>query len=116
MKVARGKLSWLLTVAVLVVVSGAGGRLIYLGVQHHEALARQNARRQAVRGRADRCADDETVAGVTGHAFAVQVDPAVMRTVQSVREILHTVRVDFANRLVPFPRHHELASCRATCL
>lgn len=44
MKVARRKdLAWLLTVAVLVVVLGAGARLIYLGVGHHEDLAHQNA-------------------------------------------------------------------------
>jgi diguanylate cyclase (GGDEF)-like protein len=34
---------WLLTVAVLVVVLGAGARLIYLSVRHHEALAREQA-------------------------------------------------------------------------
>ncbi|HVW68318.1 MAG TPA: bifunctional diguanylate cyclase/phosphodiesterase [Steroidobacteraceae bacterium] len=34
---------WLLTVAVLAVVTGAGSRLIYLSVQHHEALARERA-------------------------------------------------------------------------
>lgn len=34
---------WLLTVAVLAVVLGAGARLIYLSVQRHEALAREHA-------------------------------------------------------------------------
>ena len=35
--------SWLLTAAVLVVILGAGARLIYLSVQHHKAVARQQA-------------------------------------------------------------------------
>jgi diguanylate cyclase (GGDEF)-like protein len=35
--------NWLLTVAVLVVILGAGSRLIYLSVQHHEAVAREQA-------------------------------------------------------------------------
>ncbi len=39
---------WLLTVAVLVVVIGAGTRLIYLSVQHHEVLAHQQAAALAV--------------------------------------------------------------------
>ena len=42
-KVRAAKSGWLLTVAVLAVVLGAGARLIYLGVQHHEALARDKA-------------------------------------------------------------------------
>jgi diguanylate cyclase (GGDEF)-like protein len=42
-KLRTRRSGWLLTVAVLAVVLGAGARLIYLGVQHHEALARDEA-------------------------------------------------------------------------
>ena len=42
-KIRIGGSGWLLTIAVLAVVLGAGARLIYLGVQHHEALARDQA-------------------------------------------------------------------------
>src|SRR5579862_7942200 len=34
---------WLLTVAVLTVVLGAGSRLIYFSVQHHKAVVREEA-------------------------------------------------------------------------
>jgi diguanylate cyclase (GGDEF)-like protein len=43
LRMRRTGSGWLLTTAVLVVILGAGARLIYLGVQHHEALARQSA-------------------------------------------------------------------------
>ena len=39
----KARSRWWLTTAVLVVVLGAGARLIYLGVQHHKALAREQA-------------------------------------------------------------------------
>jgi diguanylate cyclase (GGDEF)-like protein len=39
----KSRSSWLLTAAVLVVVLGAGTRLIYLSVRHHEVLAREQA-------------------------------------------------------------------------
>jgi diguanylate cyclase (GGDEF)-like protein len=42
-RIRKAASGWLLTTAVLAVVLGAGSRLIYLGVQHHKALAREQA-------------------------------------------------------------------------
>jgi len=43
LRIRKSNASWLLTVAVLVVILGAGARLLYLSVQHHKAVAREQA-------------------------------------------------------------------------
>ncbi len=42
-RMLKGGASWMLTTGVLLVILGAGARLIYLSAQHHEALAREQA-------------------------------------------------------------------------